>query len=258
MNTIEAIERRHSVRSYKDLPIETEILDKLDELIKRCNEVSGLHFQLVRNEPKAFDSTLARYGSFKNVSNYIALIGKKSKHLDELCGYYGEQIVLEATKLGLNSCWVALTYKKIPSAFIIDKDEKLTVVIAIGYGENEGSIHKSKDAKDISNIDDNSPEWFKEGVRCALLAPTAINQQKFYLERIGDKVKATASFGPHSKMDLGIVKYHFEVGAKKDYSVWMVDDISQNALDMMDSSMKNYKKGKVSEPIDLSDFEGKK
>ena len=221
MNTLEAIEARHSVRSYKDIPLEEEKLAKLEEIIARCNEASGLHIQLVRNEPKAFDSMLARYGHFTNVNTYIALIGKKSDKFDELVGYYGEQIVLEAMKLGIHSCWVAGTYKKIPSAFDIKEGEKLAAVISIGYGESEGHNHKSRDIKEVSNVDDNSPEWFVEGVKCALKAPTAINQQKFYLELVGDKVKAKAKFGPHSKKDLGIIKYHFEVGANKDSSIWL-------------------------------------
>ncbi|MEI3552822.1 MAG: nitroreductase family protein [Acutalibacteraceae bacterium] len=43
-----------------------------------CNQESGLHIQLVTNEPKAFDSFMAHYGKFKGVTNYLALIGKKN------------------------------------------------------------------------------------------------------------------------------------------------------------------------------------
>ena len=77
---------------------------------------------------------MAHYGKFSGVRNYIALIGPKGPDLDEKCGYYGERIVLEAQRLGLNSCWVAMSYKKIPEAYRVDEGEKLTVVIALGYG----------------------------------------------------------------------------------------------------------------------------
>ena len=144
MNRMEAIKERHSVRQYKNKPIEVELISALQAEIEACNEESGLHIQLITNEPKAFDSFMAHYGKFRGVTNYIAMIGKKGDNLEEKCGYYGERLVLKAQQLGLNTCWVAMTYSKIPSAFSIDKGEKLCIVISLGYGENEGVAHKSK------------------------------------------------------------------------------------------------------------------
>ena len=163
---------------------------------------------------------MAHYGKFSGVKNYIALVGKKNEKLDELCGYYGERLVLKAQQLGLNTCWVALTYKKIPGAFEVANGEKLTVVIPFGYGETQGAQHKSKDAADVSNADGNSPEWFRSGVEAALLAPTAVNQQKFTLTYADGKVAARAGTGFYTKVDLGIVKYHFELGAGKENFEW--------------------------------------
>ena len=132
MDLMKAMKNRHSVRQYADKPIGTEILAALREEIAACNRESGLHIQLVAGEPKAFDSLIAHYGKFSGVTNYIALVGPKSNRLDELCGYFGERLVLRAQQLGLNSCWVALTYKRIPGAFQIGPGERLTVVIALG------------------------------------------------------------------------------------------------------------------------------
>ena len=215
MEIIDAIRQRRSVRQYEDRAIEEDILARLKEEIDACNDESGLHIQLVTNEPKAFSGFMAHYGKFSGVTNYITLVGKKSKNLDELCGYYGERIVLKAQRLGLNTCWVALTYKKVPSAFTVDKDEKLAVVISLGYGKNQGFPRKSKSVKDVSNVSENTPEWFKNGVEMALLAPTAVNQQKFKLIYADGKVTAKAGLGFYAKMDLGIVKYHFEIGSGK-------------------------------------------
>lgn len=220
MELIEAIRSRHSVRRYTDKPIEAEILNVLQAEIADCNKEGNLHIQLVTNEPKAFDSFMAHYGKFSGVKNYIALIGKKSDKLDELCGYYGERLVLKAQQLGLNTCWVAMSYKKIPTAFETGSGEKLTVVIALGYGETQGVEHKSKSAEAVSNISAGTPKWFNDGVRAALLAPTAMNQQKFTLTYADSKVTAKAGFGFYTKLDLGIVKYHFEVGAGKENFEW--------------------------------------
>lgn len=220
MDIMEAMKQRHSVRQYLNKPIEKEILSVLKEEINICNKESGLHIQLVTDEPKAFDSFMAHYGKFSGVTNYIVLVGKKSDDLDEKCGYFGERVVLKAQQLGLNTCWVAMTYSKIPGAFKVDKDEKLTVVIALGYGENQGVEHKSKPAEKISNISENTPEWFKKGVDAALLAPTAMNQQKFHFNYVNGKVSAKAKVGFYTKLDLGIVKYHFELGAEKDSNIF--------------------------------------
>ena len=219
MDILKAMKERHSVRAYKDQPITGATLERLKAMVDKANADSGLHIQLVLNEPKAFDSRMAHYGKFSGVKNYLALIGKRDGDLDEKCGYYGEQIVLGAQTLGLNTCWVALTYKKIPEAFTVEKDEKLLMVIAIGYGEDQGRPHASKFYDEVAKPHD-APQWFKSGVEAALLAPTAINQQKFSFELRGDKVRAKAKFGTCSKTDLGIVKYHFEVGSGKDSTIW--------------------------------------
>ena len=213
MDIFEAMEKRHSVRQYIEKPLGAEEALALSEEIKLCNEEGGLHIQLVKDEPKAFSGFMAHYGKFSGVTNYIALVGPKGPDLDEKCGYYGERLVLKAQELGLNTCWVAMTYSKIPGAFKVEKGEALTVVIALGYGKTEGVPHKSKAPEEVSNVSANSPEWFKNGVRAALLAPTAVNQQKFYFTLENGKVTAKAKTAFYSKVDLGIAKYHFELGA---------------------------------------------
>lgn len=140
--------------------------------------------------------------------------------MDEKCGYYGERLALKTQQLGLNTCWVAMSYKKIPGAFEVESGEKITVVIALGYGKNQGTAHKSKPAEAVSNLDGGSPQWFKDGVEAALLTPTAMNQQKFSLNYTGEKVTAKAGTGFYTKLDLGIVKYHFEIGAVRDNFTW--------------------------------------
>ena len=70
------------------------------------------------------------------------MIGKKSDDLDEKLGYYGERLVLEAQALGLNTCWVGLTYSKQAEHLTIGKDEKLVCVIALGYGATQGVTHR--------------------------------------------------------------------------------------------------------------------
>lgn len=217
---IEAMKERHSVRQYEDRPLDQNAVAALQEEISACNREGGLHIQLVTNEPKAFDGFMAHYGKFSGVRNYIAMIGKKGPDLEEKCGYYGERLVLKAQQLGLNTCWVAMTYSKIKTAFTVADGEKLCIVISLGYGKTNGVPHKSKSVDAVTKADGALPAWFKAGAEAALLAPTAMNQQKFQFTLNGKHVSAKAGFGFYTKIDLGIAKYHFEVGAGKENFKW--------------------------------------
>ncbi len=213
MEIMEAMKQRHSVRQYTDQRIEKEAAEKLQREIDACNKESGLHIQLVTDEPKAFDGFMAHYGKFSGVKNYIALIGKKGPKLEETCGYYGERLVLLAQQLGLNSCWVAMTYSKIKGAYEVKTGEKLCCVISIGYGVNQGVSHKVKKVEELCQVNGQMPQWFRAGVEAAQLAPTAMNQQKFYFVLKEDQVAAKTKAGFYTNVDLGIAKYHFEIGA---------------------------------------------
>lgn len=221
MNKLDLIKERHAVRQYVEEPLNEEVKKAILKEVEICNEEGNLHIQLVNNEPKAFSGMMAHYGRFSGVTNYFAMIGKKEDGTDEKIGYYGERLVLKCQELGLNSCWVALTYKKVKTAFTVDEGEKLYIVIAIGKGKTQGNPHKSKPIESLSNIDSKSPSWFIDGVNCALLAPTAMNEQKFYFELKDGKVIATTKKAMYANMDLGIAKYHFEIGANKDSSIWV-------------------------------------
>ena len=215
MDIKEAIKERHSVRKYKDMPIEEEKKNKLVELIKQANDESGLNIQLICDDPECFDTFLAHYGKFSNVKNYIAIVGKKSlENVEELGGYFGQKIVLEAQMMGLNTCWVGGTYGKGKCKADVESGEKIFCVIAIGYGEEEGVKHKSKPVEKVCDVDkENMSTWFKNGMVAALMAPTALNQQKFHVSLNNDEVTITAKMGPFTKVDLGIVKYNFEAGS---------------------------------------------
>ena len=252
MTIQEAIKARHSVRAYKEQPMNKEIVKVLEDEIQSLNRRSSeyhpsslgngrvateegaanhegrLHIQLIQDEPKAFLGTLAKYGRFRNVRNYLVMAGKKADDLDERVGYYGEHLVLLAQTLGLNTCWVGLSYKKIPDTYVLDEGEVIKAYIAIGYGETQGKGHKIKTPEQVSNVTAITPPWFRRGVEAALLAPTAVNQQKFSFEYVGmnnnrHQVRAKKGFSliGYTQMDLGIAKCHFEIGAGRDNFDWV-------------------------------------
>ncbi len=227
MTLLEAIDARHSVRRYISRPLEREAVDCLRAKIDECNSKGNLHIQLVLNERKGFSGMLA-YGSFSGVENYIVMAGRRADDLDERVGYYGEQIVLLAQQLGLGTCWAGLSYRKVKGAYALDSEEKVACMISLGYPDDAGRKHKCKSVEDVSNASVSTPEWFEQGVRAALKAPTAVNQQKFYIEYAGVKdgrhsVRARRLFSVvgYTSMDLGIVKLHFEIGAGRDNFEWV-------------------------------------
>lgn len=229
MTIQEAIEARHSVRAYKGQPLAADVVEVLEDKIRELNEKGHLHMQLIRNETKAFQGKLAKYGKFRGVNDYIVMAGQKSDDLDERIGYYGEQLVLLAQTLGLNTCWVGLSYSKVPGTYVLEAGEVIEAYISIGYGETQGVSHKIKSVEQVSNANDLTPSWFRQGVKAALLAPTAVNQQKFFFEYIpardGKPVRVLAkrnfSLIGFTQMDLGIVKCHFEIGAGKEHFEWV-------------------------------------
>lgn len=205
MQMLDLMKERHSVRQYSDKKIDGDMKTKLDTYVASINEESGLSMQIFYNEPNCFNSMLAHYGKFSNVKNYIAIVGKKEEQ--EKAGYYGEKLVLKCQELGLNTCWVALTHGKVNVQ--TKPQQKLLILIALGYGTNTGVAHKSKPIKELCK-EDAYPEWFMKGMEAVSLAPTAMNQQKFLFEMKNGQVYAKALMGFYSKIDLGIVKYHFE------------------------------------------------
>ncbi len=229
MTLKEAIEARHSVRAYKEQPLAADAVEVLQKQIRELNLKGQLHMQLIMNEPKAFQGKLAKYGKFRGVTNYIVMAGPKSDDLDERIGYYGEHLVLLAQTLGMNTCWVGLSYSKVPGTYVLNEGEVIRAYIAIGYGETQGVSHKIKRPDQVGTAGEQVPGWFTKGIEAALLAPTAVNQQKFFFEYIPAsddqpaRVLAKRQFSliGFTRMDLGIAKCHFEIGTGKENFEWL-------------------------------------
>lgn len=222
MTLQEAIVARHSVRQYIERPLEAGVVSALQSAIDEANADGRVHLQLVCDEPQAFSQGLAKYGKFSGVGNYIVLVCKKGQ--DEALGYRCERIVLLAQTLGLNSCWVGLTFKKQPSRYTVADGESMHGMVALGYGATQGVLHPVRPTENYYKAHGEVPGWFLRGMEAAMLAPTATHMQKFEFELLPDgKVAARTRFSllsTYLKIDLGIVKCHFEIGAGKENFDW--------------------------------------
>lgn len=223
MTLTEAIPARHSVRSYQDIPLSVEDAERLRAEAAVCSASGGLHIQLIQEEPNALGGYLARRAGFVNARNYLALVGTKTRDLDERAGWFGERLVLFAQTLGLSTCWVGGSYsaRAVHKSASIEKGEKLVAIIAVGYGAERGEAHESRPLREVFRSDRTLPEWFGKGLKAALLAPTALNQQRFRFTLLPDgSVEAKSLGGPCSHIDLGIVSYHFLLGAGEESFRW--------------------------------------
>lgn len=219
MTELEAIKARHTVRNYTTKPLSPAMIDRLKEEIEQCNQLGQLHFQLVTDNGDAFQSFLPFLGRFKNVKNYIALVAKKQGDFYVKCGYYGAYLMIKAQQAGLNSCWVTNTYNAKKCPVSLASDETFVGVIAIGYGTTNGTQHKSKSMESLCKPC--SDTWFINGMNTAVLAPTGLNKQNFFIEAHGNTVSIhSKNNSTMSQIDIGIVKYHFEIGAGKENFHW--------------------------------------
>lgn len=218
MDFKEAMQKRHTVRKYTDKPLSDEIIAKINERIELNNKNYNLNMKLMINNSKGV-SSIMKLIMARGVNNFIILAGDVSGNLDERLGYSGADIMLYAQTLGLNTWWVGGTFNRSVSSYVDNK--KVTGIIAIGYGQTQGVPHKSKNVEDVSKYEGTIiPPWFISGVDGALLAPTALNKQDFMLIGNGNRVKIECSNGIFTGSNVGLIKYHFELGAGKGNFEW--------------------------------------
>lgn len=219
MTIKEAMEARHTVRRYTDRVLSRETVSRLESRLAENNERYGLGMKLVTENTEAFQ-TVIKLVLARGVRNYIVLAGRAGE--DERLGYCGCDVMLYAQTLGLNTWWVGGTYSKkgVRKTAGLSEGQCLAGIIAVGYGATQGVPHKSKRSEDISAYCGDAPEWFTRGVEAVLLAPTALNKQAFRITGEGDAVNMTCDNGIFSGVDLGIGRYHFEVGAGRENFRW--------------------------------------
>ena len=219
MSEIDAIIERHSVRNYEAKKIEVDKVEKIRAKIEELNKEGNLHLQFMEDAGKTYNKLFNKVAGLGSAPSVIACVGIDDETLEQRVGYYGEKLVLFIQELGLNTCWAGTFNEKNIGAEVGD-GEKLVISIAVGYGKDKGKPHKSKSPEQVIEAKGDMPYWFNKGVDMALLAPTAINQQKFTIRLNEDEsVDFVDKGGIFSQVDLGIVRCHFEIGAEKSFPI---------------------------------------
>lgn len=222
MTKLEAIDERRSRRLYLNEPIDASVKAKLQTHIDAYNAQSGLSIQFIEDGSAAFSSFRKTYGLFSGVRSLLAMVGPKNDpYLKEKIGYFGEMLVLDATMMGLGSCWVGGTFDSKSNLFQLSEEKSLICVIPIGTVETlsfkEKMVHqmvagKSKTIEQILKTDAKIPELYMDGLSAALKAPSAANRQPVrFVYYKGELSAYTEDDGKFNLVDLGIVKSHFDV-----------------------------------------------
>ena len=209
MDLKEAITKRHTVRKFLDKPMQESDIKLIEARIDALNKQYGLSLKLVLNDKSGIAAGWKLVA--KNATNYIILAGENTEESREKIGYCSSDLMLYIQTLGLNTWWIGGMYSKKVKRLV--PDAHMVGILVVGYGATQGKPHKSKNARDVSTYEGNPPQWFKQGVEAALLAPTAVNRQNFKIKGIDNKVTITYKKAPFDMEDLGIVKHHFQTAA---------------------------------------------
>ncbi len=217
-----AIENRISRRKFENEPITNQDKERIISKINDLNKASGLTISFLENGSSAFQKLRKTYGLFVNIRSVILMKGnKEDKNFKEKIGYYGEDLVLDITDLGLGTCWVGGTFDK--DEFIIDDNEELACVLVVGKVAETSlkekmlrsiTHRKIKTLEERIVSDQPLPQWIQDGMRSVLLAPSAKNTQKamFKYEKNLLSAQIADDYGA-DLIDLGIAKKHFEIEA---------------------------------------------
>ncbi len=227
----DAIFLRHSQRKYSAKVPSDEITARIETVCNEFKPFPGTRAVLVRSP--ATDVFTGAVGPFfykvTEAPYYIAFIGTTSvPNIQSITGYLGEGVILDATSLGLNSCWVGGFYRREPVLKQIDlqEDERLLAITPIGYSKEEsdrvGVSSKRYRRKDLDklvtsgSLSENS--WVKTALEAVRIAPSAANRQPWRFQIGSDSVTVSSNskrkgFRVSRSLDCGIAMLHLELGA---------------------------------------------
>ncbi|MFA5079663.1 MAG: nitroreductase family protein [Dehalococcoidia bacterium] len=231
-----AINARLSRRKYEmSRPIAADARHRLHEVCSGFRPYSGVRVEFIAEPPDdVFANAVGFYGNIKGAPAFLAFIGDGSDpNVQEKMGYTGEAAILEATALGLGTCWVALTYnaRRVKSLIKLEKNEEIICVSPIGYTVDKwsfeekvfsgfGSNHQRRPLQSmVSGLPAaQRPDWAKAAVEAARLAPSAMNRQPWDFRVEEDSITVSAKgrgpeFNVAMRLDCGIAMLHIELGA---------------------------------------------
>ena len=241
MNLLEAIERRVSVRSYDERPVEADLLEHLLTLSQAADHLTGVapRVELIsgtERTQRVISHVIGSYGLVLTPPHL--LVGVMPTESDSAridLGYVLEQVVLEATRSDLGTFWITGTYDEQSAGDAVGmiQGEVAAAVIALGYPSKRGwrrvhtrtirrlaGGHRRKPLTELVFSERWGNPWSPEGadptlvslLECARLAPSAVNRQPWrFIVQPDGLVLALERPEP---INAGIVMAHVALAAK--------------------------------------------
>ena len=237
----QAIFQRHSRRQFNNKPLPEEITNNLIKVQEELTaHLPGARIVFVNQDPDAiFSGIIGSYGKIKKAPTYAVFIGDmRDSNIQEKVGYLGECFILEATAIGLGTCWVGGFFRPevVAQQVKIETYEKVLSVTPVGFADASYSFtekmmsgmvgsKKRKPLNELCLTEDQTgwPIWVKSALEAARLAPSAVNRQpwRFSVENnmitvSEDSENGTADKSNISKrLDCGIAMAHIQIAALK-------------------------------------------
>lgn len=230
----DALKIRHSRRKFLNQQISDDILQCLQKICHDFRPFGETAYGVLIDSAsdQVFKGIIGSYGKIKNAQAYIAFIGNTSDpHVDEKVGYVGEGIILEATALGLNTCWIAGFFKPeiVRQQITIKSQEKVYAITPLGYSNKQyswnekmmSSVVKSRTRKEITDLCSGLDysdwdDWQNLAIKAARIAPSAINRQPWRFHLKPDNILVSTDgkkekINTGKRLDCGIAMLHLEV-----------------------------------------------
>lgn len=228
----DAIFLRHSHRKYSGEIPEDDVTAKIDKVCNDFRPFPGARAAFVRNPGK--DVFKGAVGEFfykvKETPFYITFIGDMDEpNVHAIMGYLGEGIILEATALGLNTCWVGGFYRRegVLKQVNLERSERILGITPVGYSKDTadrvGASSKPYRRKNLNELvtkgDIDSKHWFRPALEAVRVAPSAANRQPWRFEIEEDSIDILSNserkeFRVSRRLDCGIAMLHLELGAR--------------------------------------------
>lgn len=244
---IELIKRRTSTRSYDNRKIDPTALQKLNGYIAEINEEKKIKgkFLLVQNNTTEVGKAkpLGTYGFISGANSFIVGIIDKSEKDALMFGYLFEKIVLYATDLGIQTCWLGGTFKKrdFEQKIILHDNEFIPIVSPIGYKKEKPRVFETAmrtaigankrkawnelffENNNTDPLDEISAGLYEIPLEMVRLGPSASNKQPWRIIQDKDTFHfflcRTKGYGladfDIQKNDIGIAQCHFELAANE-------------------------------------------
>lgn len=222
MTLLDAVSIRFTQRDFLPQPLSPAQQNQLAKAVGQCNRRSGLHIQLICGLSAPVSDPSGGQGWPRGARCCLAFAGPAGDaDLEEKCGYWGEELVLTAAAMGLGSCWMGgdkASLLPCPAP-----GEELVCAAAVGPLCGTPPARRTRrPLQELAAAPDQAPPWFAAGISAVQLAPSSMNRQgyRFLLRPDGSVQARLAGGGSFALVDLGIAKYHFELGAHGGTWTW--------------------------------------